>query len=56
VVDSSAAEAVYAVLLDRLASCNKYLYMKGHLVEKCFFIFANMLALLKGDTFDSQLT
>ncbi len=31
-------------LLDKLTSCNKYLYMKAEVTEKCFFIFNSILS------------
>ena len=33
------------ILMDHLSSCNKYIYMKFHIIEKCFFILNNMLSL-----------
>ncbi len=36
-------------LLDRLSSCNKYLYMKAYTIERCFFVFDSMLNLTKSN-------
>jgi hypothetical protein len=36
-----------STLMDRLVSCNKYLYMKAHTIERCFFVFDSMLDLVK---------
>ena len=36
-------------LLDRLYSCNKYVYIASEKVEKCLLILNNMLAYINGD-------
>ncbi len=35
------------LLVDRLANCNKYIYMNNERVEKCLFIFNFMLTLIR---------
>ena len=35
------------LLVDRLANCNKYIYMNNERVEKCLFIFNVMMSLIR---------
>jgi hypothetical protein len=45
-----------ATITDCLLTCNKYLYMKGDKVEKCIFIFNNIIQHLTGLNLVFQVT
>ena len=47
--DAKTCKKTLDAILDRLYSCNKYVYIAAEKVEKCLFILSNMLAYINGD-------